>query len=158
MTMPVTRTKVLIGKITAAIINCIIVLAVVIGSLYIFTLKYNPDQEFYRFLWLITITTGVFEAVFLSIGLFLASAVKRYKMSSGIGLGILFALYVLSVLVALSEKIDFLKYLTPFKYFEASKLLQNDSIEGKYLIISFVWIALFIFLTFKIYNNRDLRD
>ncbi len=158
MTMPVTRTKVLIGKIAAAIINCMIVLAVVIGSLYIFTLKYNPDQEFYRFLWLITMTTGVFEAVFLSIGLFLASAVKRYKMSSGIGLGILFALYVLSVLVALSEKIDFLKYVTPFKYFEASILLQNDSIEGKYLIISFAWIVLFMFLTFKIYNNRDLRD
>lgn len=158
MTMPITRTKVLIGKIIAATINCMVLLAVVIGSLYLFTLKYNPDYEFYKFLRLITFTTGVFEVVFLSLGMFLASSIKRYKVSSGVGLGVLFALYVLSVIVALSEKIDFLKYVTPFKYFEASNLLQNYSIEGKYLILSFVWVSLFITLTFIIYNNRDLRD
>lgn len=158
MTMPITRTKVLIGKIVAAIINCLIVLAVVIASLYIFTLKYSPDQDFYRFLWLMTITTGIFEVMFLSLGLFLASSVKRYKLSSGVGLGVLFSLYVLSVMVALSEKIDFFKYVTPFKYFEASTLLQSYSIEGKYSILSFIWIFLFIALTFKIYNNRDLRE
>ncbi len=155
MTMPITRTKILIGKIIAAIINCLVVLVVVIGSLYLFTLKYNPDQDFYRFLWLITVTTGIFEIMFLSLGLFLASSVKRYKLSSGIGLGALFFLYVLSVLVALSEKIDFLKYVTPFKYYEASKLLQNYSIEGTYLILSLIWVTAFIALTFYIYNNRD---
>lgn len=157
MTMPITRTKILIGKIIAAIINCLVVLVVVIGSLYLFTLKYNPDQDFYRFLWLITVTTGIFEIMFLSLGLFLASSVKRYKLSSGIGLGALFFLYVLSVLVALSEKIDFLKYVTPFKYYEASKLLQNYSIEGTYLILSLIWVTAFIALTFYTYNNRDLR-
>lgn len=158
MTMPITRTKILIGKMIAAIINCLLVLVVVIGSLYIFTLKYNPDQDFYRFLGLMTVTTGIFEIIFLSLGLFLASSLKRYKVSSGVGLGVLFSLYVLSVLVALSDKIDFLKYATPFKYFEASSLLQNYNIEGKYLILSLIWISVFIALTFYIYNNRDLRE
>ena len=157
MTMPITRSKVLFGKIIAAIINCLIVLIVVIGSLYLFTLKYNPDQDFYRFLWLITVTTGIFEIMFLSLGLFLASSVKRYKLSSGVGLGILFSLYVLSVLVALSEKIDFLKYVTPFKYYEASNLLHNNSIDGTYLILSFIWAISFTALTFIVYNKRDLR-
>lgn len=158
MTMPITRSKVLSNKMAAAFFNCLIVLAVVIGSLYIFTLKYNPGQDFYRFLGLMAITTGLFESIFLSFGFFLASTIKRYKISSGVGLGVLFLLYVLSVITALSDQLDFLKYVTPFKYFEASKLVLNFNIEGTYVILSFVWIILFTTLAFKIYNSRDLRE
>ncbi|MDH8676502.1 ABC transporter, partial [Fusibacter bizertensis] len=85
------------------------------------------------------------------------SILKRYKSSGKISASLLMVLYFFNIIIALSQKLDFLKYLTPFKYFEASTLLKNGAFELKYLILSLIIVIVSIIGTYTVYPRRDLR-
>ncbi len=156
MTMPVTRPKVVSCKLIAAVISCITLLAVVVGSVLIFTLPYEVEPEFPQFLLLVTASTFVFKLIFLSLGMLMAAATRRYKLSGGLGVGVIFALYLASVLASLSESLAFLKYITPFSYFAAPQLLQELGFEPVFLVLSAVIIVSSLVGTYLVYGRRDL--
>ncbi|MEN8908057.1 MAG: ABC transporter permease subunit [Clostridiales bacterium] len=157
LTLPISREKVIFSKLVAAIINCMILLIVTGGTVIAAVLKYEPNKEFYKFFGLMLIAIFIIQMIFLSIGMFLSSILKRYKSSGKVSASILFGLYIFSIISALNEKLDFLKYVSPFKYFEANKLLNTSEFELKYLLLSFGIITICIIGTFMIYPKRDLR-
>lgn len=156
MTLPVTRKRVLTGKRIAAAISCAILLAVVVGSIIISLLAYEVEQEFPLFMLLVTISTFIFQLIFLSLGMLLAAVTRRHKISGGAGVGIIFALYIASVITELSERMDFLKYITPFSYFEASGILRQLRLEPIFLALSAGIILLSQAGTNLVYCKRDL--
>lgn len=157
LTLPVSRQKVIVSKWVAAVINCIIINLVTGLSVFATTVKYEPDNEFYTFLGLMLLAIFIIQLIFLSIGMLLAAIMKRYKKSGSYSISILLVTYILSIVVALSNKIEFMKYLTPFKYFEASYLLNESKLEGVYLLISFGIIVVAMAGTFIVYPKRDLH-
>ncbi|MBI9109113.1 MAG: ABC transporter permease subunit [Spirochaetales bacterium] len=157
LTLPVSRERVLFGKLIAAIINCILVNAVTAASLIVCAARYKPDHEFFSFMGLLMLALFILQLIFLSVGMFLAAILKRYKQSGYYSIAILFGAYIISITIGLTDKVDFLKYATPFKYFEAQYLLNHGELEVKYLIISAVIIAAGLFGTFYIYPKRDLH-
>lgn len=157
LTLPISRVDILKSKLIASVINCI-VLNVVTGTVIILSMyKYNLDSEFYKFILLVQISIFILQMIYLSLGMFLASKLKRYKSSSKISASILLFTYFLSIVISMSSKIEFLKYLTPFKYFEASYILRNGKLELVYIIISVTIICTSLVATFLIYSKRDLR-
>ncbi len=157
LTLPVSRQRVIAGKWIAALANCVILLGVTGIVLIALIAKYEPDRSVYAFLGILSISTLILQLLFLSIGMLMASLLKRYKRSGSVSVSILLVTYFLSVLVGLSDKIDFLKYLTPFKYFEASYLLNEHKLEGIYLLISMCIIAVGMIGTFIFYPKRDVH-
>ena len=157
MTLPISREKIIFSKLVTAITNCIILDLVIVVSTITAMYQYNLDAEFYDFLMDLSLAILLMMFIFLSIGMFLASILKRYKSSGKISASLLMGLYFLNVLAALSDKLDFLKYVTPFKYFEASKLLHNNGLELKYVILSIIIMVLGIAGTFIVYPRRDLH-
>ena len=156
MTLPGRRSRIIWSKMVGGLILCSIVLLAVYGTLVAGTLRYNPDQAFYEYLVLLMLTSGIMEVMFFSLGMFFASVFRRYKISSSVGLVTVFSLYILSVIVALSDKVSFLKHITPFKYFEASKILQDMRIESVYALGSMAFATLLLVLVFRVYGKRDL--
>jgi ABC-2 type transport system permease protein len=57
----------------------------------------------------------------------------------------------------MNSKLEGLKYITPFKYFEAEKLLDEGGFQPVFLILSFVIIAALIYVTYEFYRKRDLN-
>ena len=157
MTLPVSREKAIIGKLIAAVINCILLNGVTAAAILVSSAGYTPDDGFFKFLGLLMAALFFIQLVFLSLGMFLSSVIKRYKKSGYYSMALFFGTYILSVIVGLSEKLEFLKYLTPFKYFEAQYLLIHKEFEVKYLIISAVIIAAGLSATFFFYPRRDLH-
>ena len=156
LTLPISRQKIIIGK-WSAVINCIIINAVTGLTLYATTAKYEPGIEFNKFLLLMLLAMFIIQMIFLSIGMFLAAVTKRYRKSGTYSVSILLAAYFLSVLIGMSKKIDFLKYITPFKYFEANYIFQEGSLEGVFLLISLGIIAATTAGIFIFYPKRDLH-
>lgn len=155
-TLPVSREQVIFSKWIAAILNCAAI-TVVTGLAIIATmLKYNIDSEFYEFLVLMLFAIFMVQMIFLAIGMLLASGLKRYKASGKISASILMILYMVSVISALSSKLENLKYITPFKFFEANKLLLDGRYEIEYILITIGIIAVCMIGTFLIYPKRDL--
>jgi ABC-2 type transport system permease protein len=117
---------------------------------------YTPDEGFYEFLALEMRAMFTIELIFLAIGLLLGCAMKQYKRSSTIAVTIILAAYFMSIMSVMQEKLDFLKYFTPFRYFDAADLFRNMRMDTTYLLISAGVVLACVVAAYWIYNKRDL--
>jgi len=156
LVLPVSRSQVITAKALAALVNCIgFVLITWIVSV-VAVQQYNPDKAFFDFLALEMQAMFVIEMIFLAIGLLLGCAMKHYKRSGSTAVAIILTTYFLSILSGMEEKLDFLKYFTPFKYFDAGNLFRTGQMESIYLIISICIVLACVVGAYWIYNRRDL--
>lgn len=153
---PISRPKVITGKLAAGLV-CLVVFNIVtlISSIY-FVDYYNKGADFTGDI--IVLMAGLFflQLIFFFVGTIIAASHKKPKTSSSIAASILLATFILSVLININEKFDNLKYLTPFKYFDAKIIMADGRLDLVYVIISLALITSMIILTYRNYTNRDL--
>lgn len=156
-TLPIARNKVVFGKLTAAVINCLVLLFVTASVVLISISSYEADKGFSGFFILCLVSLFIVQIIFLSIGMLTASMLKRYKRSGSVSVFILLGTYIISVLIGFSEDLTFLKYITPFKYFVPVDILNTNRFELIFIIISICIIAACLCSTFIFYKRRDLH-
>jgi ABC-2 type transport system permease protein len=98
----------------------------------------------------------VLQLIFLALGIFLGCAMKHYKRASSIAVSLLLGTFFLSILSGLSEDLDFLKYFTPFKYFNPATMLHESRIDINFVWLSVGIIAVLIVGAYVTYSRRDL--
>jgi len=156
LTLPVTRSRLVTAKTLAVLVNCMGLLLIAWGASLVSAAQYRPDSEFYRFLRLGMLALFITQLTFLAIGIFLGCAMKQYKRASSVAVSLLLGTYFLSVISGLDQDMEFLRYFSPFKYFDAGVLLRESRIE-----MTFVWLSLAIMLVSMVgayltYSRRDL--
>jgi len=156
LVLPVSRSRVVTAKGLAALVNCIVFVLITWVVSLVAVQSYNPDQAFYSFLALEMQGMFVIELIFLAIGLLLGCAMKQYKRSGSTAIAIILTAYFLSIVVSMQANLDFLKYFTPFKYFDASQLLSSGKMDVTYLLLSAVIIVVCVGAAYWLYNKRDL--
>ena len=156
LVLPVSRSRVITAKALAAVVNCLVFVLVTWGSSLVAIQSYKPDPAFYHYLLLEMEAMFMIELIFLAIGLLLGCAMKQYKLSGSTAIGIILVTYFLSIAAGMQKNLDFLKYFTPFKYFDASELFRSGHMDGTYLLISVAIIAVCLVAAYWIYNKRDL--
>ena len=155
LTLPVRRSRLITAKALAMLVNCIVLLIVTGGAMLGSVAKYNPDQEFYKFAGLCLLSFLILELIFLALGIFLGCALKKHKLAGALGVWILIGMYFLSILIGLDENLDFLKYFTPFKYFDAGNLL-HDGMNIGFVLLSAAIIVVLVAGSYATYAKRDL--
>jgi ABC-2 type transport system permease protein len=156
MTLPVSREKVITMKMISGVVLSALLNVSLAMILYLTTIPYDRGEKFFSFMGLLMASMFLVQMFFFGIGLALSSLMKNNKQSGKISIAVLFAMYMLSVFISLSDKIDFLRYLTPFKYFEAQDLLSDGSLKGIYILIVFIVFAAGTGVTYLVYPKRDL--
>ena len=156
LVLPVSRNRVVTAKSLAALINCMAFVLTTWGVSLVAVRSYNPDQAFYDLLALEMQAMFVIELIFLAFGLLLGCAMKQYKRSASTAVGIILATYLISILSVMQEKLDFLKYVTPFRYFDAGGLIRNGRMESTYLLLSAAIIVVCVAGAYLAYGRRDL--
>jgi ABC-2 type transport system permease protein len=156
LVLPVSRSWVVTGKVLAALVNSIIFVLVTWGVSYAVAQQFHPDQAFYKFLALEMAGLFVIELIFLAVGLLLGCAMKQYKLSGSLAIGIILTTYFLSVMSGMKENLDFLKYFSPFKYFDAAEVLRSSKLDPMYLLLSAAIILVCVVAAYWVYNKRDL--
>ena len=96
------------------------------------------------------------QLTFFSIGLLLSFLTERSKIASNLSFAIVMICLFMSIFADLSEKADFLRYLTPFKYFDGKTILR-DGLEPTYMFICLAISILCIGASFILHNRRDLK-
>lgn len=155
--LPVSRRKVLASKVLSAIINIVLLNLVTLVSLLFSTLTYDRGEDFYRFIGITFIALFIIQMIFLSIGLLISAMSANHKQSVNIAVGILMGTFLVSSLINVANQLDFLKYITPFKYFETAYLMNELSLEPIYLLLSLLIIVSGIGGAFILYPERDLK-
>lgn len=156
LVLPVSRSRVVTAKALAALVNCIAFVLITWAVSLVAVRSFNPDQAFYNYLALEMRAFFVIELIFLALGLLLGCAMQQYKRSASAAVAIILATYFMSIVSGMQEKLDFLKWFTPFKYFDASELFRSGKLDSTYLLISAAFIVVCVVAAYLVYNKRDL--
>jgi ABC-2 type transport system permease protein len=156
LTLPVARSRVVTAKALAALVNCLALVLITWGVSLVAVRSYNPDQAFFNFLAIEMQAMLLIELIFLAIGLLIGCAMKRYRRASATAVAIILVTYFLSLISSMQERLDFLKYFTPFGFFDPGELFRSGRMENAYLLISAVIIVVSLGGAYWTYSRRDL--
>ena len=156
LTLPVPRGRLVTAKTLAAAVNCIGLLIITWGVCLANVAKYQPDSRFYDFLSLCMLALFILQMIFLAVGVFLGCAMKHYKRANSVAVSLLLGTYFLSVVSGLNRDLEFLKYFSPFTYFDPGALLHESKIDVTFVWLSAGIIAVCMVGAYVSYSKRDL--
>lgn len=96
------------------------------------------------------------QLFFLFIGIAFAAIMKKPKRSRLFASAVLLITFVFSTAVDISDKYKFLRYFSPFKYFDAKEIFLEESYNIGYIIIALLFMAVIFTISQVVYKKRDL--
>jgi ABC-2 type transport system permease protein len=153
---PVTRAKIISAKLLNTLCNVIVLNFVTLVSSVWLVSKYNKGASATHDI--ILLMGGMFflQLIFLALGAAIAGILKKPKGAASLTAVILLFTFILSAFVDIYPKIEKLKYLTPFKYFDAKSITQSGKLDPFYLALSAVIVVVLVATTYLFYTKRDL--
>lgn len=153
---PITRTEGIATKSLFAVSVILILNIITTIATIIIVGAFTEEPSITRDILFLAPAVFFIQAMFLFIGLAFASIMKKPKRSRMLASAVLLVAFVFSTAVDISDKYDFLRYFSPFKYFDAKEIFLAGHYNIGYIIIALVFMAV-IFLISKIaFKKRDL--
>jgi ABC-2 type transport system permease protein len=102
-------------------------------------------------------TYGYLICLFFGIlGFFITVVMKRAKAIIGIGIWIVLGTYFFDIMIRVFGKVQFLLYLTPFKYINIEAHSPNYAFDGWRLIYFIGTTGILITLSYVFYRRKDI--
>lgn len=98
----------------------------------------------------------VLQLIFLTLGAFMAAIIGRHKLSAALASGIMLFMFLLSILTDIAGQLDFLRYFTYYKYYDAKELLKGGY-TAVYPVLTALFVIIFTAGTYYFYKKRDMR-
>ena len=156
LTLPVTRGKLVTAKAAAVMVNCIVLLLITWGITLVNAGKYQPDSAFYDFVSITMLAFLFMQMIFLAIGIFLGCAMKQHKRAGSVAVSLLLGSYFVSIISGLSKNLEFLKYISPFRYFDPALMLRESKLEITFVLLSGAIVVVSLAGAYLSYSKRDL--
>jgi ABC-2 type transport system permease protein len=154
---PVSRNKIITEKLLAAFVNILIFNTIALIASIIIVGYYGRGEEIAGDIIKLMIGMFVLQLMFMLIGTGIAAASKKPESAASAAAGILLVTFVLYKVIDLNKNLENLKYITPFKYFDAKDLMYGGRFEPVFVILSAVIIAMLFRATYIFYKKRDLN-
>ena len=130
---PISRTEITTRKLMSIVtILWAFNIILFIASVLLLQAFREPGYEF------LPMTLAIFggmlaaEIVFLTVGFALSTILPRGSNPATVGLGVFFITYLLGDIAAINEKLEWLKYLSPYHYVQPSTVLGSKGASNRY--------------------------
>ena len=153
---PIPRGAALTAKLLAGLTNIVILNVVTLLSSMYFVDYFSDGESVGNEILILMIGLLFLQMVFFAIGAVVAGIVRKPKSAPSIATSIMFLTFLLYYLVNLKDSLGVLKYLTPFKYFDAAVMLKAGRLDPVYIALSVAIVAVAVFGTYYFYTERDL--
>jgi ABC-2 type transport system permease protein len=156
LTKPVTRAAVITAKLLAAMT------ALALTSLIFFIVSgvtaaaVSPNAFDYGMFIKVSLPLFFVQVIFAAMGFAVAAVVRKIKSVLPLSLSTVFMFFIIG-LIQSALKLQDLRYLTPFKYFEFGYILAHASYEGAYVLLSAVLVAVSAAVSYVVYINKDIH-
>jgi|AGTN01.3.fsa_nt_gi Putative exporter of polyketide antibiotics len=97
------------------------------------------------------------QLMMLGIGMLLSMFITKARAIMSVSIGAVLLLYVAGMFASVQESLNWLKYFTPFQYFDARTILTGGSLEWVYVALPIGVALAGAGLSLVIYNRRDLK-
>lgn len=156
LTKPIPRWKIVSAKLLAALVNILVFYLVTLVSSIQVVAYYNKNGSETGHVVLLLTGMLLLQLLFLFLGTGMAAISKRPKSAAGAGTVVLLLTFILSIMIDLNSKLDGLKFLTPFKYYEAKTVLKDGALDPEFVGLSLVLTLLLGLATYFFFNKRDM--
>lgn len=154
-TLPVKREKVIFGKVFVAILYTVVINVFSLTLTYFAFGRLGTSASYDAFVFNMAVGVLFTQLIFMALGMASGAILKQYKKSGSITIGILMGTFMLHILIGLTDKLNFLKYVTPFKYFSVDQMLAGE-FKLVFLLITIFLVVGGITSVFYFYKKRDL--
>lgn len=79
------------------------------------------------------------------------------KVNIGLGIGIALLLYFVNIIANITDKVEALRYVTPFYYSDAANIFDSVSIPMAHLLVGIMFGVVGILLAYVQYRRKDLN-
>ncbi len=153
---PVSRPTILTSKLLAALTSLLITNAVVWATSFAAVNTFSGDRSFDNAtLAKVLVTVTFLQLFFLTVGLVVSLMVKKVPSVISLSMGSVFGMYILAAFGgSLGE--DKFDYLTPFKHFETTRIVNTGEYDFPKVMISVAVIVLSVAASYVLYQRRDI--
>lgn len=154
LTHPVSRKKILIRKLMSLMLQIIILNLIVIAVTILSITAIGEKPDVYP-LFLLFLAYFILQVEIASVCFGISAFLSRGSL--GIGLGMAALLYFLNIIANLTEKAEFLKYITPFGYTESADIITDKCLNTGYLSVGIAFTVIGIGTGFYRYCKKDIQ-
>ncbi|MBM6997406.1 ABC transporter permease subunit [Paenibacillus sp. DXFW5] len=157
MAKPVSRGNVITAKLLASLVQVVILNLVTLVSSLVMVSAYNKGEAITGEILQFMTSLLLVQFIFLSMGTALSALLKRPKTAGSIATGILLGCFVISKITDLTDELDALNVLSPFKYFSYERIVKGEGIHAGIAALSVILVAVLVFATYSAYRKRELN-
>lgn len=109
---------------------------------------------------LMQLMAGLFliQLVFLTLGIASAAVTTKPRAATGIATGVMLATYFLSIAIDVSGRLNALKALTPFQYFDAKRIVGiGEGLNAWHVALCLILTGLLTGAAYLRFGRRDLK-
>jgi len=153
---PVSRQAIVTAKLLAALTMLLTtnVIYYAVASILASIVKTSNYSE--KLFFLINLTLFFIQLIFLAIGVVVSVFFTKLKSVLPISLGVVFGFFIIGALIATGDN-DGTRFLSPFKYFDTTYIIENSCYEVPYLFTGAVIIIVAIVASYIIYTKKDIH-
>lgn len=150
-----TRRRILTDKLFSALAQMIL-LNLITFVVSIASVKLIFDDNI--FMDYLPMAIGMFfiQLVFFGIGLLASLAFSKIKTASNLSMSVVIITFLIAIGTDFSESIAWMKYFSPFKYFDGKEMLTNG-IQWEYGLVCVVITLICVGISYCMHDRRDLH-
>lgn len=154
---PVSRNRILFSKLLAALTIIVALNIVTLVSSVITVAVFNEGPSINGDIVFLMPSVFFIQLLFLMVGVSLAAIMRRPKRAGMLSAAVLLATFIISAFVDITDKYGFLKYTTPFKYFDSKTIFAESRYNMTYILITVAVVIILLALSKLAYKKRDFN-
>ncbi len=154
---PVSRKTIITAKLLAALFNIILINLITLVTSIAMVSSFNKGEPITSEIIAFLFSMLLVQLIFFSLGTLLSAILRKPKASGSIATSILLGSFAISKVTDMTQNLDVLNVLSPFKYFSYEDIVYESSLNIGIVLLSFLLVIVFIVSTYFFYQRRDLN-
>lgn len=155
LTHPISRGSILAQKLLSVLTQIVVLNIVVVAVSLISAAVINESFEMKEFM-LLHVAYLIMQLEISCICFGISAFIKRGSI--GIGLGLALAFYFMNLVCNMTEQAEFLRYITPYAYAEASDIISEARLDTLLIVIGILIAVIGAAVGFVKYTKKDIAS
>ncbi len=154
---PVARGSIFWQKLFANLCILLVTSLALIATLYIGALAVKADDFSTKTFLMVMAAFTLVQCWFLAVGIAISQLIGRIRNSIGLSIALCFGLFVLAMFSSIVGD-ETIRYLTPYKYIDLLKVVQDGNYEPAHLFVWLVVVVVAIGSSWLLFRRRDVES
>jgi ABC-2 type transport system permease protein len=156
LTRPMIRSQIFIQKLLAIFGHLTITWMIFTAIAYLSIVSFSQDPIDESIFAQLAVSLYAIQLLFMAIGSLVATLLRKLKSVIGVGLSVVFALFIMNLMQSIFEE-EWLRYLSPFQWFERGHLFANGSFEMPMVMMWVIVTLGSLVAAYVVYVKKDVH-